>query len=594
MLRGFRWQLISLVVAIVVLGIAILLQPAPPPQTLATPVPTTTPPPTESAPLPLPPADVAAPVAVHEGLVGQTRRLNPLFANLNPVDTDITSLIFEGLVGTNAYGEYVPRLADNWTISGNGLEYVFRLRQDVLWQDGLPFTASDVVTTFGLLQTPSEALPADLVAFWRTVEVELLDEYTVRFRLAQPLAAFLDYVRIGILPAHVFNGLQPEQLPGHPFNLSPIGTGPYQLEQITGSSEQISSISLRVAPVYRQRPEGQGTYQIERLVFHFYDTQETALDALRTGEIDTLGGIQSQQINDLQQANAIQTQITLAPTLGLVLFNWESEHTPAFRDQRTRLALTLGIDRNGLVNRHLSGLGVLADSPVVPGSWAYAGPIYWPDYNPNEALQLLADISFELPEAQVTATPEGDSTEEPTPEAENTATPTPLPPAYDFTLLVADDPLQLALGNDLVAQWAQLGLTLQIEVVPLPELFARLDSGDFDTSLVELTLSPRVDPDQYVFWHQGQYPDGQNYGGVNDRRSSELLELARRDANGIHRTEYYAEFQQVFVSRNLALLLYYPVYEYAISPQIDGVEMGYLSSPADRFYSLKNWTVTGN
>lgn len=591
MLRGFRWQFLLLVVAVIVLGVAILLQPAPPTQVATTPAPTITPPPTANAPTPIPPEAIAAPVVVREGLVGQTNRLNPIFAELNPVDADLVSLIFEGLVGTNAYGEYVPLLAQDWTISSNGLEYVFRLRQDVLWQDGLHFTASDVVTTFGLLQIPSDALPADLNAFWRTVEVELLDEFTVRFRLAQPLAAFLDYLRIGILPAHVFDGLQPEQLPGHPFNLSPIGTGPYQLESITGSAEGVTSVSLRVAPVYRQRPEGQGTYQIDRLIFQFYATQDAAVEALRSGEIDTLGGIPSSQISDLQQASAIQTQITLAPTLGLVLFNWESEHTPAFQDQRTRLALTMGIDRAGLVNRNLSGEGVLADSPIVPGSWAYAGPIYWPDYSPNEAQQLLSEISFEAPEPQATAVPEGEPTAEPTPEPDNTATPTPAPPAYDFALLVADVPLQVALGNDLVAQWSQLGLTIQLEVVALPELFNRLESGDFDAALAELTLGPRVDPDQYVFWHQGQYPDGQNFGGVNDRLSSELLELARRDPNGIHRAEYYAEFQRVFVNRNLAILLYYPVYEYAISPRIEGVEMGYLSSPAARFYSLAHWIV---
>jgi peptide/nickel transport system substrate-binding protein len=152
----------------------------------------------------IPPPEIEAPVIYREGLVGRVQRLNPLFAVLNPVDRDISSLIFEGLIGTNQYGEYVPQLAASWLISSDGLEYVFRLRQDVLWQDGQPFAAADVATTIGFLQAPGSALPEDLTAFWRTVELELVDEYTVRFRLAQPLAAFLDYLRIGMLPAHVF------------------------------------------------------------------------------------------------------------------------------------------------------------------------------------------------------------------------------------------------------------------------------------------------------------------------------------------------------------------------------------------------------
>ncbi|MFW5748883.1 MAG: hypothetical protein ACOCYT_04640, partial [Chloroflexota bacterium] len=57
-----------------------------------------------------------------EGLVGEVRRLNPLFGPLNPVDADISSLIFEGLTTINSYGEVIPRLAEEWVVSFDGLE----------------------------------------------------------------------------------------------------------------------------------------------------------------------------------------------------------------------------------------------------------------------------------------------------------------------------------------------------------------------------------------------------------------------------------------------------------------------------------------
>ena len=313
------------------------------------------------------------------------------------MDRDITSLIFEGLVGTDAYGEYMPLLASSWTISRDGLEYVFRLREDVLWQDGLPFGAADVAATIALLQAPGDVLPGELSDFWGTVELELLDEYTVRFRLAQPLAAFLDYLRIGILPAHVFNGLRVEQLPGHPFNFSPIGTGPYQLEDLVGDENGITAVNLRVAPVYRLRPEGQQGYALERLTFRLYADQPAAVAALNGGEIDGLGGVDQMDLLGLEQARAIDTEIGLQPTLGVVLFNWESARTLAFRDERTRRALITGADRAGLVNRHLTGEAVLADSPIVPGSWAYAGPLNWPAYDPQAAAEILTNISFAPP-----------------------------------------------------------------------------------------------------------------------------------------------------------------------------------------------------
>ncbi len=585
MLRGLKWQLTLLTLAIILLGGAILLQPGQPEEPSTPPLtPTVTTPAATTLPTPLPPQTMDSPVVFREGVVGRVQRLNPLYADLNPTDRDITRLIFEGLVTTNAYGEYQPLLAAEWLIASNQLEYVFRLRQDVLWQDGVPFTAADVAATIALLQSTDGALPEDLVAFWRTVELEVLDEYTVRFRLAQPLAAFLDYLRIGILPAHVFSGLPAELLPIHPFNLSPIGTGPYQLERISGSDTAVTSISLRVAPAFRQRPEGHGGYAIERLVFHLFATQEEALTALRAGEIDGLGGIDAATTTDLEQAGVIRTHLSLAPILGVVLFNWESEHTPAFRDQRVRQALIAGADRTGLVSRHLSSVAVAADSPLIPGSWAYRQVDAWPAYDPVAARAQLSAITFALP----TPTPEPTVTLA-AEEAEPTPTPTEPPPLYDFSLLGSDNPLHVALLADLASQWSQLGLEIHVETVPPEEFRRRLEDGDFDIALAELSLSPRVDPDPYAFWHQGQYPDGQNYAGINDRRTSELLERARRDPNGIHRAEYYAEFQRMFASRTLALPLYYPVYAYAVSARFEGIEIGFMSTLTDRFFSLAQW-----
>ncbi len=589
MLRGFRWQLAFLVAAIILLGVAIILmpkgaveEPPPPPPATVTPQPAL-------APTPLPPQAAETVATFREGLIGQVRRLNPLFVDLNPVDRDITGLIFEGLVGTNAYGEYVPALAEAWSISADGLEYVFRLRQDVLWQDGLPFTADDIVATIALLQMPGDVFPTTLTDFWRTVELEYLDAHTVRFRLAQPLAAFLDYARIGLLPAHVFDGLAPEQIISHPFNLSPIGTGPYQLENLAAGEGGITAVTLRAAPVYRQRAAGQQGYLIERLVFRLFRDQDAALVAWQQAELDGLGGLDPAASASLGQSGFGQTFITLEPTVGVVLFNWESDHTRALRDQRTRRALIMGADRQGLINRHLSGYAVLADSPLIPGSWAYRQPSNWPAYDPMTAAELLAVVEFALP------APEPTEASENTP-AETDVTPAPTatpPPDYTFTLLCRDDPVQSALAADLAAQWSQLGIRVVPENVPEAQFQERLVMGQFDAALTELSLSPRADPDPYVFWHQGQYPDGQNYGGINDRRSSELLERARRDPNGLHRAAYYSEFQQVFADRSLALLLYYPVYHYTVRTAVTGVQLGALSTPADRFRNMAEWALTG-
>lgn len=587
MLRGFRWQLALLVAAIILLGAALMLVPQEPVgEVLPAPPASATPPPAQ-APTPLPPQAAEVIATFNEGVIGRVQRLNPLFAVFNPVDQDITRLIFEGLVSTGVYGEYAPLLAEAWSISTDGLEYVFRLRQDVLWQDGLPFTADDVATTIGLLQMPGDILPPGLTDFWQTVELEVLDAHTIRFRLAQPLAAFLDYARIGLLPSHVFAGLSLEQIASHPFNFAPIGTGPYQLEALAAGESGITSVTLRAAPVYDQRMPEPGGYQVDRLVFHMFPDQAAALVAWQQGALDGLGGLDAAAAASVSQSGTAQMYTTLMPTTGVVLFNWESAHTQALRDLRTRRALIMGADRQGLVNRHLSGAAVLADSPLIPGTWAYYRPANQPAYDPMRAAELLAAINFSLPLPETPEAAEGESGE---------AAVTPLPtvtstPDDAFTLLCRDDPVQEALAAELAAQWTQLGVHVVAEPVPDDQFQARLADGQFDTVLTELSLSPRADPDPYVFWHQGQYPDGQNYSGINDRHSSELLELARRDPNGLHRATYYREFQQVFVDRSLALLLYYPVYVYAVQVDVSGVQLGSLSTPADRFRSISQWAI---
>ncbi|MCZ7538970.1 MAG: peptide ABC transporter substrate-binding protein [Anaerolineae bacterium] len=550
--------------------------------------------------------------------MGRIVKLNPLLATYNPVDRDITSLIFEGLTASNEYGEIVPRLAESWTVSPDGLQYFFALRQDVLWQDGLPFTADDVVFTFRLLGDPLFPGAESLRAFWRTVEVDALSESLVRFRLTQPLASFPDQVRIGVVPAHVLEGTPVQELGQHPFNLqSPIGTGPYQIEALTASGGQIDGIQLRVAPVFRQRPEGAEGYLIDRLVFRTYDTAEAALAAFSAGEVHSIGDLPPETLEIARQTPGLSLYTTIAPRVGVLIYNWERSAVRFVRNPRVRLALAQAADRAGLVARALDGRAILADSPLLPTSWAYVPGLAWPAYDPAGAKALLDTASLifekETPTPEPTATPEeetpsdaGEAAPEGTPAAEDTpsaeeapdeqATPEAEreePIRLALTLLTTDDPALVTLAEGIGAGWEGLGFSVSVEAVSAAELRARLQDGDFDAALVEFSFEPNADPDPFVFWHQGQYGTGQNYGGMDDRRISEALEDARRDPVGINRAAHYRRFQELFAERVPALVLYYPLYVYAADARLQGVQLGFMSTASDRFRSLQDWRFEG-
>ncbi|MBI5959240.1 MAG: hypothetical protein HY866_10925 [Chloroflexi bacterium] len=614
MFKGLRWPLLALILSGGLLVVAWITRPDenspdPTPQpVISTPLPTSEPAPVPTiepviaaAPLPLAAAPAPLENILVEALVGQIVKLNPLLATYNPVDRDITSLIFEGLTTTNDYGEIIPDLAESWSVSADGLEYVFVLREGILWQDGLAFSGDDVAFTINLISDPLFPGAESLREFWRTVEVDALSDTLVRFRLTQPLASFPDQLRIGIVPAHVLEGTPVDQLGQHPFNLSPIGTGPYQIETLTASNGQIDGIQLRVAPVYRQRPEGAEGYLLDRVIFRTYPTLEAALEAYRQGEVNSISSISPDQQAAARQIPGLGLYTTLQPHVGVLIYNWQSDHTRFVRNPRVRLALAQAVNRAELVTLHLSGRAIPADSPLIASSWAYVSGSEWPAYDLAQAKTLIeaSSAAFATPAPVETATtvPDGEVSPTPDPTLAATETPTPEPeptaPLPDLTILVLDDPALVALANDIAAAWTQIGLTTGVETSDMATFHTRLEEGGFDAALIEFSFEPNADPDPYVFWHQGQYETGQNYGGMDDRRISEALEGARRDPNGLNRMEYYHQFQELFSERAPALVLYYPLYVYAADARLQGVQLGFLSSPSDRFRSIQNWKFSG-
>lgn len=589
MLRQYRWQLIALVGAAVLLIMALVsranTQQIPVAVVATADVPVLDLSPTATLPILATPetvtlTSVAAVVqqdsvpTFREAVVGQIQRINPLYADLNSVDADIVSLIFEGLIRINAYGEPVPALASKWVISRDGLEYVLTLRDDILWQDGTPFSADDVIYTMSLLSDPDFDGLSDLGRFWRTVETTRLASNLVRFRLTQPLASFLTTLTVGILPEHALRGTLAAELATHPINLTPIGTGPYQLEALrVDASGAIIEADLRVSPVFRQRPEGQTGYALDRLSFRMFPDAASALNALNTGAVDGYEAARTQREQLLAMPSA-NVYTTIAPSVGMLIFNWdEGDTTRFFTELRARVALQRGLNRSAPVEAQMINQAVLTDSPILPDSWAYAANLPYPATDPTEALNLLLSANIR------TNTINDEATEEALQVSE----------IYAFEMIVPDDPALVALANEVAAQWSQLRLRVTVTPLAPAEYAVRLTDGRFQAAIVELPQG--ADPDPFPYWHVGQSPDGRNWGGAADDRMSELLERARRDANGLNRILLYRQFQELFIERAIAIPLYYPLFSYAVNTRVEGVQVGFIATPADRFRNIAEWTL---
>ncbi len=606
-MRAARLPLIALALAAVVFAATLFYRltqfvPPPPPAATATTAVTLT----EPASLPLPTTNPAAvgvsalPATYHEALVGSVQRLNPLLASLNPVDQVVTSLIFEGLTAINEYGEPVPGLAERWIISADGLEYVLFLREGVLWQDGVAFTSADVTYTTSLLRSPDFPGDPALGDFWRTVEVQPLSDTVVRFRLAQPLGSFLERLSIGLLPEHALRGTTAAGIAAHPFNLTPIGTGPYQLGELRADATGIREIVLHAAPTYQARTVSGTQPGLEPVTFVLFSSFEAAQNALAGGVVDSLAAATPAERSSLfvlSNNEGLETYNQIENRLGLLIFNYQNTDKPYFRDQRTRVALQAALDLEAIIERVMVNTAVPADSPIMHGSWAYLADLPWAQYDPARARSLIEQAAARLQRVNAA------SQEEPTPVPDSgmvapgvdpTATPTDAPPPaalFEFGILVPDDPVLMRLAGEMAAQWSQAGVIATVDSVPMDTYRQRLDSGEFDTAIVEMSLGNSADPDVYDFWHQGQYPDGDNLSGVDDRDISVLLERARRDPYGVNRAQDYATFQREFAQKAIALPLYHPLFTFVSQPRVRGIQLGFIGSLADRHRNIVTWTL---
>ena len=164
----------------------------------------------------------------------------------------------------------------------------------------------------------------------------------------------------------------------------------------------------------------------------------------------------------------------------------------------------------------------------------------------------------------------------------------------EFTLSYPDQGIYPRLAELIQQNWATLGVKVNLDGLPYDSLLKdHLEQRNYQAALVDLNLSHASDPDPYPFWDQEQISAGQNYSQWVNRAASEYLEQARTTADIGERTVLYRNFQMIFAKELPALPLYYPVYTYAIDRSIQGVRVGPLFDPSDRFSTITEWFLTG-
>lgn len=492
-----------------------------------------------------------------EGIAGMPQFINPLLAQYNQVDQDMTALIFNGLVRFNSQGEMEPDLAKSWTVSDDGLVYVFKLRSDVRWQDNRPFTAADVIFTVELMQDPDFPGVPYLGHLWRTVTVEQLDDYTIRFRLVEPFPAFADFTTIGILPQHLLKDMSASELLNHPFNLKPIGTGPFKLDEVNTELARLSVNPLYTGPKPR----------LTQLELRFYPSYQETIAAYQAGDVLGVNVIPPQAIPTVETIESLNLYTARLSGYEIIYLNLQDPaNAPFFQEVEIRQALMHALDRQAIIDQALHGQGLLANGPIRSWSWAY-NPDQPPiPFDPGKAASLLDEAGWRDSDGDGLRDKEG----------------RPLV----FNLLTSDDPDRVKVAETASRQWRQVGIGASVEVVGAG-LGDRLATHQFQAALAEVLLTG--EPDPYPFWHQTQIQGGQNYAGWSHDEASMLLEQARAVTDKGRRNDFYYQFQRIFAEEMPSLVLFHPVYTYGVSREVHDVQLLPMNNPSDRFRTIAQW-----
>jgi peptide/nickel transport system substrate-binding protein len=525
-------------------------------------------------------ASVTVPVqggSLTEGEVGPARFINPLLTLSQP-DFDITELVYSGLMRAQPDGSYIPDLASSYEISADGTTYTFHLRTNATFQDGTPVSAGDVLYTVQLAQNPDIKSPRQ--ADWIGVSVSAPDTHTIVFKLPHPYAPFIEDTTMGILPKHLWQNVSAEEFPFSPLNTHPVGSGPYRVTKVTTDSTG-SATRYDLAPFQKFVL---GAPYLGRISFIFYSNDADLIKAFDAHQIDAIAGASPLDLPSLKRTDVDIATMPLPRTFAVFL---NQNHAPVLADSAVRGALDAAVDKNGLVNSVLNGYGAVLDGPIPPDVSGDVVPAMPTVFTNKSTSAATTSASSFADHARAILQKGGWAFDSSASVWKKTSGKTKL--QLSFTLATADEPELVATAKAIVADWNAAGIKVSLQVYPLSEL----NTNVIRPRSYDALLFGEVDGrslDLFAFWHSSQRNDpGLNLAMYANTKADALLSQARATTDERARNKLYAQFAAIVAKDQPAIFLYSPEFIYIVPTTLEGIQIGALTTPAERYLNVYQW-----
>lgn len=438
----------------------------------------------------------------------------------------LVGLVYDKLFVPSPYvDEPQPWLAQSVTQVDHST-WIVKLRPDVKWHDGEPFTAQDVQFTFEYYRDGSPNRHTHHVSQAPRIDnITAEDDQTVRFECGYPCPT-LDMITLAdlpILPKHVWEGVTE---PHTNTNDMPVGTGPYKLIQyIPGEHLRFVANEEYFA----------GAPLVKELTVPIIKDPSTTFIALRTGEIDAAARpVPPELTSEFQNSGNIDLIKTAPLSLVEIRMNFEKEpfDNPDFRN-----ALSLAIDREELVEVILLGQGRPGTQGYPHPDSPWTNPNLSTPFNQEESAAILDSLSYvDRNRDGVREMPNG----------------TPL----QYTIKVAGSEPTWVRAAELVAkQLSEIGISIEVVILDEGAVAKLFSSRDFDLYINNINPHGVADPDQFVMSHRSGYLWK---AGLEYPEWDVLFEEYKTTTSVDSRRQVLFTMQELFNEQPTAIVLWYP------------------------------------
>jgi peptide/nickel transport system substrate-binding protein len=327
------------------------------------------------------------------GLASEPSSVDPHFHNLTP-NNALARHFFGTLVEQDHEQKLRPGLAESWRAESE-TSWIFNLRRGVTWHDGSPFTADDVLYTFSRAPNVPRS-PSGFGGFLRGRTAEKVDNHTLRIRTQGPDPLLTNHLSsVCIIKASLGPNVTTDD-----FNSgrAAIGTGPYRLVEFVPGSRVVAQ---RNDAFWGQREPW------SRVTFSFLRADPSRVSALLAGDVDVIEVVPTADVARIRQ----DQRLTVASGLSarVIYFHMDQfrDNSPFIRDTngqpmnrnplkdlRVRQALSIGLNRQAIVERVMEGEAQAAGQLLAPGFFGTSPNLPVPEFNPNRARQLLAEAGY--------------------------------------------------------------------------------------------------------------------------------------------------------------------------------------------------------